>query len=331
MDQAFLKDEESQNKYPFLHFMDVATRWPMAFTITGKGGSAGGYDVTKALHLWEQIWGCPPQILFSDRGREFINSRVYEYCTQRNVKQMTSPVRTPASNGLIERHNGIFKNIAYELASSNRKNLELNYIDFEDILFSAAAAKNSMVGKLGYSAQYLAFLNNHLCFSQIDPDRSIPSIAGDITKNKLDVERQVHCRNNLRNEALQIVHDKLHKEELKKILNERLRPIPDQLPDGAIVDYHDESGTGRRWHGPCTVVRQDKRMVVHCGRHRVRPRMVDGKIDIEVIPVDEEVLKGVEKEVPEIEEPDYRTTYKMNRNQLFNEMILISTSMLVHS
>ena len=323
VDQAFLKDEESKNKYPFLHLMDVATRWSMAFTITGRGGNAGGYDVTKALYLWEQIWGSPPQILFSDRGREFINSRIYEYCIQRNVKQMTSPVRTPASNGLIERHNGILKNIAYKLARANRRNLEQKYIDFEDILFSAAAAKNSMVGKLGYSSQYLAFLNNHLCFAQVSPDRTIPAISSEINQNKLDAERQVLCRNNLRNEALRIVHDKLHKDELNKILKERLRPIPEPLPDDSL---HDEPNTGRGWIGPCTVIRHNDKMVylrepggglktVH--RHRVKPRMNEGKIEVDVIPVDEEVLKQVSSEEPLEEEVDYRTTFKKESESAF--------------
>ena len=121
MDQAFLKDEETQNSYPFLHIMDVATRWSLAHTITGRGGNVGGFDVIKALYLWEQMWGSPPQIMFSDRGREFINSRVFEYCQVKDVIQLTSPARTPASNGLIERHNGILKQIAYKLARGTRR------------------------------------------------------------------------------------------------------------------------------------------------------------------------------------------------------------------
>ena len=47
MDKAFLKDEESENTYPFLHMMDVATRWSLAHTITGRGGNVGGFDVIK--------------------------------------------------------------------------------------------------------------------------------------------------------------------------------------------------------------------------------------------------------------------------------------------
>ena len=319
VDQAFMKDDETKSKYPFLHLMDVATRWSLAFTITGRGGNAGGYDVTKALFLWEQIWGSPPQILFSDRGREFINSRVYEYCIQRDIKQLTSPVKTPASNGLIERHNGILKNIAYKLADLHRQNLERNYVDFEDILFSAAAAKNSMVGKLGYSSQYLAFLNNHLCFAEMSTERSIPSISSDLEPTKLEVEKQVTCRLKLRNDALRIVHERLRDEELEKILRQRSRPVPDQIPDDAIVDWHDETGTSRGWNGPCKVIRQETKMVwietpsgdmkkVH--RHRIRPRMYDGKIEMEVVQVDEKVVEDVQKEDPKDEEPDFNTMYK---------------------
>ena len=134
------------------------------------------------------------------------------------------------------------------------------------------------------------------------------------------------CRNNLRHDALQIVYDRLHRDELKKILNERLRPIPDQLPDDAICDYHEDTGTGRDWHGPCKVIRQNKKMtylqkpggeIITCHRARVRPRLHDGKIEIEVIPVTKEVVDEVEKEIPEIEEADYRSTYKRESETAF--------------
>lgn len=93
--------------------MDVAARWSPPHTFSGRGGNVGGCDVIKALYLWEQIWGCPPKIIFSNRGREFINHRVYAYCKQSDVIPLNSPAKTPASNELIERHNGILKSIAY--------------------------------------------------------------------------------------------------------------------------------------------------------------------------------------------------------------------------
>lgn len=216
MDQAFLKDEESGNTYPFLHMMDVATRWSLAHSITGRGGNVGGFDVLKALFLWEQIWGSPPQVLFSDRGREFINSRVLCFCQERNVIQLTSPVRTPASNGLIERHNGVLKHITYRLARANRRNLQDDIIDFQDILFSACAAKNSMVGKLGYSAQYLAFLNNHLCLSEISPEKQLPALSLDLKEERPSVERQVRVRQELRQEARRIIYEKSSKSHTEK-------------------------------------------------------------------------------------------------------------------
>ena len=117
-------------------------------------------------------------------------------------------MRTPASNGLIERHNGVLKHISYRLGRGNRRNLQDEIIDFQDILFSACAAKNSMVGKLGYSAQYLAFLNNHICISEISPDRQLPSLSLDLKEERPSAERQARCRQELRQEARRIIYEK---------------------------------------------------------------------------------------------------------------------------
>ena len=326
MDQAFLKDEETENTYPFLYMMDVATRWSLAHTITGRGGNVGGYDVIKALYLWEQIWGSPPQILFFDRGREFINSRVLSFCQERDVIQLTSPVRTPASNGLIERHNGILKQIVYRLARGNRGNLQDDMIDFQDILFSACAAMNSMVGKLGYSAQYLAFLNNHLCISELSSERQPPAFSSDLKDEKPAAERQVRCKQDLKQEAMRIIYERLGRQHTEAVLKQRLRPVPDHLAEDSICDIADESGTGRNWVGPCTVIRQDRGMVfvkvpggtvkqIH--RHRVRPRRSDGKIEMEVIPVDEKVVESVEKEIGVTEVPDFKNLHRLTSEDAF--------------
>ena len=326
MDQAFLKDEDTSNSYPFLHMMDVATRWSLVHTITRRGGNVGGFDVIKAMFLWEQLWGSPPQVLFSDRGREFINSRVLYFCQERNIIQLTSPVRKPASNGLIERNNGVLKQIAYRLARGNRRNLQDDMIDFQDILFSACAAKNSMVGKLGYSAQYLAFLNNHLCISEISPDKQLPALSLDLREERPSAERQVRCHQELRQEARRIVYDKLNKDQTERILRERLRPVPDHLPEDSLCDITDESGTGRDWIGPCTVIKHDRRMVyvkvpggtvqqVH--RHRVRPREIDGKIEMEVVPVDEKVVEDVKKEDSVPDDPDFKNLNMQSSDNAF--------------
>ena len=325
-DQAFLKDEESEEKYPFLHFMDVATRWSMATVMTGRGGNVKGKDVEKSLHLWEQIWGSPPQILFSDRGREFINHRIFEYCRYRNIIQRTSPVRTPASNGLIERHNGVLKAIAYKLVVAHRRDLQDGVIDFEDILLSAAAAKNSMVGKLGYSAQYLAFLNNHLCISEINPERSLPSISTKFRDHRNSVQDQVICRLNLQQQARKIVYDEQQRSTIARILSRRLQKCPPKLKKGAICDYTDESGTGRDWTGPCKVIECDGRIVVLEGpgaelirihRSRVRQRDPEGKVEVESVPVTREIVREFSEQAPDIEEPDFRNQHRQRSDNAF--------------
>ena len=325
-DQAFLKDEQSEEKYRFLHFMDVATRWSMVTVITGRGGNIRGKDVEKSLHLWEQIWGPPPQILFSDRGGEFINQRVFEYCRYRNVIQRNSPVRTPASNGLIERHNGVLKAIAYKLVVAHRRELQDEVIDFEDILLPAAAAKNYMIGKLGFSAQYLAFLNNHLCVSEINPERSLPSISTKFRDHRNSIQDQVICRLNLQQQARKIVYDEQQRNTIARILAKRLQKCPPRLKKGATCDYTDESGTGRNWTRPCKVIECDGRIVVLEGpgaelirihRSRVRSRESEGRVEVESVPVTEEIIKQFEEQTPEIEEPDFRNQHRQRSDNAF--------------
>ena len=87
------------------------------------------------------------------------------------------------------------------------------------------------------------------------------------------------------------------------------------MPEDSICDITDESGTVRNWTGPCTVIRQDRRVVyvkapggtvqqVH--RHRVRPREADGKTEMETIPVGGKVVESVANECESPEDPDFK-------------------------
>ena len=183
-----------------------------------------------------------------------------------------------------------------------------------------------MVGKLGYSAQYLAFLNNHLCLSEISPEKQLPALSLDLKEERPSAERQVRVRQELRQEARKIIYEKSSKSHTEKILRERLRPVPDHLPEDSICDITDESGTGREWIGPCTVIRQDRGMVyvkvpggtvqqVH--RHRVRPREIDGKIEIEVVPVDQKMIEEMSTEDLSRDEADFKDLNRRSSDDAF--------------
>ena len=78
--------------------------------------------------------------------------------------------------------------------------------------------------------------------------------------------------------------------------------MPDYLQGDSLCDITDESGAGRSWSGPCTVMRQGRGMVyvkipggtvqqVH--RHRVRPRESGTKIEIDTVSVDSELIEKI--------------------------------------
>ena len=78
-------------------------------------------------------------------------------------------------------------------------------------------------------------MNNSFYFSEISPDRTIPAISSDLKMTRTTTGHQVVCRMNLRNEAMKIVHDKLHNDQAINILKSRLWPVPDFLEEERCV------------------------------------------------------------------------------------------------
>ena len=89
------------------------------------------------------------------------NKIIWEYARRRDFRLVLSPVHTPPSNGLIERHNGIIKMIGGRLLEDFRESIMRSELKMAEVLLMASAAKNSSVQRCGFSAQYIAFLQNH--------------------------------------------------------------------------------------------------------------------------------------------------------------------------
>ncbi|KNZ50464.1 hypothetical protein VP01_4410g1, partial [Puccinia sorghi] len=61
--------------------------------------------LSNILNFEAKRFGYYPSVLHSDRGCEFINSTMEEYCKEHLIKCRTSDPYTPHQNGLVERHN----------------------------------------------------------------------------------------------------------------------------------------------------------------------------------------------------------------------------------
>ncbi|KNZ56017.1 hypothetical protein VP01_251g9 [Puccinia sorghi] len=86
-----------------LTVVDSNTRYCSATPINLKSDV---YEtLSNILNYEAKRFGYYPSVLHSDRGREFINSTMEEYCKEHLIKCRTSDPYTPQQNGLAERHN----------------------------------------------------------------------------------------------------------------------------------------------------------------------------------------------------------------------------------
>jgi hypothetical protein len=86
-----------------LTVVDSHTRYCSAIPIKAKS------DVVEVLSdtidLEAKRFGYYPSVLHSDRGTEFINRSMKDYCKKHLIRSRTSDPYTPQQNGLAERHN----------------------------------------------------------------------------------------------------------------------------------------------------------------------------------------------------------------------------------
>ena len=256
--------------------MDVATKFSKVFP-GGSGEHVTGKAVVSALCEWSSLFGAHPKRLVTDQGSEFINRTVVDFGVSKGIAHLVTPAYTPASNGLIERHNGLLKDIFYKLFESVQLEWSRGEVELKDIVFEAVAAKNSVVTKQGFTAQYLAFGYHPIGLNSIDTDFS--QEEGALT----DFVRK---RDLLRVKAQEMVLKMRTNERLREMINGRLQGERGQLEEGTKVEYHPLEPpkgvfSGRKWIGPCSVLHQETTKLVWLRfpdgtarlvhRHRVRP------------------------------------------------------------
>eukprot|EP00959_Pyramimonas_sp_CCMP1952_P319782 6691223-Pyramimonas_sp.AAC.1 len=82
--------------------IDAFTKWSLAERVPTKEPSG----TLQTLSGWQSIFGCLPENILTDSGGEYANKEVEEYLELHGVRHLWIPPRAPASNGLVERHNG---------------------------------------------------------------------------------------------------------------------------------------------------------------------------------------------------------------------------------
>ena len=82
-----------------------------------EGASSTGADFAAALRRWSEIFGAYPQSIYTDNGREFLNSTIWEMCLDEQIKHYRTVADVHKSNGFIERANRSLRNIIERLTS----------------------------------------------------------------------------------------------------------------------------------------------------------------------------------------------------------------------
>ncbi|KNZ56885.1 hypothetical protein VP01_2294g2 [Puccinia sorghi] len=86
-----------------LTVVDGNTRYCSAIPLTYKSNVYA--NLTRIIDIEAKRFGYYPSILHSDRGTEFVNAEMDEYCKKNVIRQTYSDAYTPQQNGLAEQFN----------------------------------------------------------------------------------------------------------------------------------------------------------------------------------------------------------------------------------
>jgi hypothetical protein len=134
------------NRY-ILVYKDALTEWVEIFAIKDKK------EWTVAEVFVEEIY-CrygAPQVLISDKGKEFTNRLISDIATIVKAKRISTTPYNPRSDGLVENHVGIVKDQIRTYCNENQDNWD------EHLAYIAHAYRTTINTATGYTPYFLMF------------------------------------------------------------------------------------------------------------------------------------------------------------------------------
>jgi transposase InsO family protein len=173
-----------QRKHRFiLTIVDSNTRYVSAIPLVSKGDVFSA--LTRLLDVEAKRIGYHPSVLHSDRGTEFTNSALSEYCSTHIIRQHFSNAYTPQQNSLAERFNRtileLLKTII--LDSGIRQNL------WNKILSACTLTLNQIPTHRSNKSPYKLFKNTSIPLNFFHPIRN-PVAVLSLHKKKAKLEPQ---------------------------------------------------------------------------------------------------------------------------------------------
>ena len=92
----------------------------------------------------------PSKAIFSDRGLEFINSKMHNFCKKNNIKHLTTAGYLPWSNGKNEQGHSVADMAMQKILEEDKT------ISIEEAVDWACYSKNLKIGRLGFSPIQIA-------------------------------------------------------------------------------------------------------------------------------------------------------------------------------
>ena len=126
--------------------MDQATRFSVGEIIYSKCKEV---IINKIFKHWLTLFGTP-NLFLSDNGGEFNNDVFREMGEQLNINIETTAAESPWSNGIVEKHNGIIRNMVEKVLLDVKSSWGV-------ALAWCLSAKNSLLNSYRYSLHQLVF------------------------------------------------------------------------------------------------------------------------------------------------------------------------------
>ncbi|KAI7952479.1 hypothetical protein MJO29_008110 [Puccinia striiformis f. sp. tritici] len=168
------------HKY-FLTVVDSCTRFCSAIPIKRKSDVPA--TISQAVNLEAKRIGYYPTVIHSDRGSEFINNQLLEYCNLHSIRTQQSNAYTPQQNGLAERFNRtILESLRAVLKDSRIRNDLWN-----EVVKSCSLILNQIPAHKSKKSPYELFKNRSLPLEFFKPlgNRLSYLIEPEVTGSKL--------------------------------------------------------------------------------------------------------------------------------------------------
>ena len=236
------------------HLVDVYSGFSYAKIIPSKESK----HVVDFLWSWKVIAGRHPRILFTDNGGEFTSIHMESFTSLHDIQHKTTARSHPWSNGMNERHNGMFKEMYNKIVYDQSLLDESLQSTAEGVVSEVVSVLNAIPNETGFSPFFLAFNlpSTPFSFSLHNPQ---PSQWVNDRRNYLP---DIQARLELQMQARDAVFSEKVMKQLHTALKKRVYHVTDYNVGDKVYYRKYEQGYAHNEPvvGPCTIVGREGEM-----------------------------------------------------------------------